>query len=84
MGEDLALPYMPVDRSPRTVQLPEHPVEQAREAVVFLAGPPRRLTRAGLIRAALRLDLKPLCHIRNPGEPFLQRTADPTPGESVP
>ena len=64
---------MTMDRSRITVELPAELVEECRDAVVFLSGPPDRLTMAGLVREALRALTPPAgCDERTPA----QRRAD--------
>lgn len=53
-----------------TFHLPVALVEEARAAVFALAGPPERLTLAGLVERALRAELDRLERKHNRGEPF--------------
>jgi hypothetical protein len=61
------------ERTKITVELPADLVEECRNAVVYLSGPPDRLTLAGLIADAIREKLDRLRILRNTGEPFPQR-----------
>jgi hypothetical protein len=53
-----------------TFNLPESLVDEARAAVVALAGPPARLTLAALVEKALRVELDRLEKAHNGGRPF--------------
>lgn len=67
---------MGAKRAKITVELPADLVEECRNAVVFLSGPPDRLTLAGLIGDALREELDRLRNLRTGGESFPQRDSD--------
>ncbi len=64
------------DRTKITVELPADLVEECRNAVVCLSGPPDRLTLAGLLGDALQRELDRLRNLRNGGESFPQRDSD--------
>jgi|WetSurMetagenome_2_1015567.scaffolds.fasta_scaffold03061_8 hypothetical protein len=53
-----------------TFHLPTPVVEECRDAVVFLAGPPERLTMARLVERAIQKELKVLRDKYNKGKPF--------------
>ncbi len=56
-----------------TVHLPPETTEEARNAVVHLAGPPEHLTMTALVTAALQRELTRLKRKYNDGKPFPQR-----------
>lgn len=60
-----------------TYNLPTDLVEETRNAVVALAGPPLRLTLSALVLSALRRELERLRKAHNAGEPF------PGPGHAL-
>jgi hypothetical protein len=64
------------ERTKITVELSADLVEECRNAVVYLSGPPDRLTLAGLVADALREELDRLRNLRNEGESFPQRDSD--------
>lgn len=53
-----------------TYNVPEALVEETRNAVLSLSGPPVRLTLSALVEAALRKELERLRKAHNAGEPF--------------
>jgi len=53
-----------------TYNVPEVLVEETRNAVLTLSGPPVRLTLSALVEAALRKELERLRKSHNGGEPF--------------
>ena len=53
-----------------TYNVPEALVEETRNAVLSLSGPPVRLTLSALVEAALRKELERLRKSHNAGEPF--------------
>lgn len=53
-----------------TYNVPADLVEETRNAVVALSGPPVRLTLSGLVETALRRELERLRKAHNGGEPF--------------
>ncbi len=63
-----------------TFHLPADLFEQARDAVVFLSGPPVRLTLAGLAATALARELARLKRRYNGGDDFPVRRRAPRPG----
>ncbi len=66
-----------------TFHLPEDLFDEARNAVVFLAGPPARLTLAGLAETALRRELERLKKTHNGGKAFPRREAELRGGRPV-
>lgn len=56
-----------------TFHLPVDLLEEARDATVFLAGPPVRLTLASFAETALRRELEHLRKSHNNGKPFPKR-----------
>lgn len=77
------------EKSPRpakvraTFHLPLDLFEEARNAVVFLSGPPARLTLAGLAEAALRGELERLKKRYNAGKAFPRREAELRGGRPI-
>jgi hypothetical protein len=65
-----ATPRPPPTKAKATFHLPVDLVAEARAAVFALAGPPERLTLAGLVERALRAELDRLERKHNRGEPF--------------
>lgn len=61
---------LPPTKAKATFHLPVALVDEARAAVFALAGPPERLTLAGLVERALRAELDRLERKHNGGEPF--------------
>ena len=53
-----------------TFLLPEDLAEEVRDAVVFLAGHPHRLTMAKLAESALRKEVETLKRLHHKGQPF--------------
>jgi len=53
-----------------TYNVPEALVEETRNAVLSLSGPPVRLTLSALVEAALRRELERLRKAHNGGRPF--------------
>jgi hypothetical protein len=58
-----------------TFHLPAKLVEDAKNAVVALSGPPMRLTLAALVRSAVARELARLQKTHNKGKPWPQRSA---------
>lgn len=56
-----------------TFHLPADLFEEARDAVVYLSGPPTRLTLAALAENAIRRELNRLKKQHNDGESFPRR-----------
>jgi hypothetical protein len=56
-----------------TFHLPGELVEQARDAVVALSGPPVRLTLAALVEAGIRRELERLQKAHHAGKPWPKR-----------
>jgi len=67
----------------RTFELPRDLIEQLRDAVWALSGPPHRLTLNQLAANALARELDRLSHEYNGGEPFPPRGAELRPGRRV-
>lgn len=66
-----------------TVHLPESLIEEARNAVVFLSGPPARLTVAALVEAALRKELRRLERDFHGGKAFPLRVGELRGGRPI-
>ncbi len=66
---------MPSDAKIRaTLYLPQSLLDEARDAVVHLAGPPARLTLTQLAENALRAELERLKQLYNQGRDFPARS----------
>lgn len=64
-------PEKPASQKTRaTFHLPAELVDEARDAVIALAGPPEHLTLAALVERALRVELERLKRKHNGGAPF--------------
>ncbi len=70
-------------RARATFHLPHALVEEARNAIVALSGPPTRLTLARLVEDAVRRELARLRLSHNGGAPFPQRHADLIGGRPI-
>ncbi len=66
-----------------TFILPEDLSEELRDAVVYLAGPPERMTLAALAEHALRHELERLRSKHRGGKPFPRRDADLKGGRPI-
>lgn len=66
-----------------TFHLPAALVEDAKNAVVALSGPPVRLTLAALVRDALARELERLRNAHHKGKPWPRRTAPLVGGRPV-
>jgi hypothetical protein len=66
-----------------TFHLPEDLFDEARDAVVHLAGPPERLTLAALAENALRRELERLKASHTKGKPFPRREGNLRGGRPV-
>lgn len=66
-----------------TVLLPPDLADEARAAVVALAGPPERLTLASLTENALRRELERLKKAHTNGKPFPRHTAPLAGGRPI-
>jgi len=66
-----------------TLYVPEDLLEEARDAAVFLAGYPVRLTLSRLVEEAFRAELERLKRLYNAGEDFPQRSGDLTGGRPI-
>jgi hypothetical protein len=73
-------------RSPKvraTLYLPVDVLDEARDAAVFLAGYPVRLTLTKLVETALRAELRRLKDAHNDGEGFPPRTEELKGGRPI-
>src|SRR4051794_33201884 len=66
-----------------TFHLPAELIEEVRDAVVFLSGPPNRLTLALLAENALRRELGRLKQVHNAGGNFPRREEDLRGGRPI-
>ncbi|HID75307.1 MAG TPA: hypothetical protein EYP56_04845 [Planctomycetaceae bacterium] len=66
-----------------TLYLPLDLLEEARDAAVFLAGYPARLTLTRLMENALRAELQRLKRLYNGGQDFPRRTEDLKGGRPI-
>ena len=66
-----------------TFHIPADLIDECRNAVVHLSGPPERLTMARLAEDALRRELVRLRKIHTNGEPFPQRDDELRGGRPV-
>lgn len=83
-GQDVsALPAGPQGKVRATFHLPAALLDEARDAVVALSGPPVRLTLAELAETALRREIDRLKATYNGGEDFPPRAADLRGGRPI-
>jgi hypothetical protein len=69
-----------------TVSLPASLVNELRDAVVALSGPPHRLTLTAVVESALRAELARLRDVqigRSKGKVFPARESEPTTGRQI-
>src|SRR4051794_22635779 len=66
-----------------TFHLSEHVFDAVRDAVVFLSGPPHRLTLAAFAESALRRELERLQKATNDGRPFQKREGELRGGRPI-
>ncbi len=66
-----------------TIHLPVDLLDEARDATVFLSGPPARLTLAGLTEHALRQEVARLKKLYNKGKNFPKRSVDLKGGRPI-
>jgi hypothetical protein len=66
-----------------TLYLPLELLEEARDAVVCLSGPPARLTLTKLAENALRLEIERLRQLHNQGREFPRRECNLTGGRPI-
>jgi len=66
-----------------TLYVPTELLEEARDAVVFLAGYPVRLTLTRLVEEAFRAELRRLKQLHNNGQDFPQRGEDLKGGRPI-
>ena len=66
-----------------TFLLSEELANEVRDAVVFLAGHPHRLTMASLAETALRKEVEELKRLHNQGQPFPAHVEKPRGGRPV-
>jgi hypothetical protein len=74
------------DVSPKvraTLYLPADLLDEARDATVFLAGYPARLTLTKLVEHAFRAELRRLKQLYNDGQDFPQRSEDLKGGRPI-
>ena len=77
---------MPEDENVKvraTLYLPRGVLDQARNAAVFLAGPPARLTLTKLAENALRAELERLKNQFNEGQDFPERDEELRGGRPI-
>ncbi|RIK74347.1 MAG: hypothetical protein DCC67_16700 [Planctomycetota bacterium] len=77
---------MSLRRSPKvraTLYVPEHLLDEARDAVVHLAGFPARLTLTKLVEQAFRAEVARLKLLYNDGRDFPPRDADLRGGRPI-
>lgn len=77
---------MPQRNAPKvraTLYLPEDLLDEARDAAVFLAGYPARLTLTALAEKAFRAELQRLKLLYNGGRDFPPRDADLRGGRPI-
>ncbi len=73
----------PADRERATFHVSRALLEEARDVVVHLSGPPTLLTMAGLVEGALRREIARLREIHMDGHSFPKRLRDPKPGRPI-
>jgi hypothetical protein len=66
-----------------TFHLPVDLMDEARNAVVFLAGPPERLTLASLTETAIRRELERLSKKHHEGKGFPRRSGELKGGRPI-
>ena len=66
-----------------TLYVPAELLEEARDAVVFLAGYPVRMTLTRLVEEAFRAELRRLKQLHNNGQEFPQRNEDLKGGRPI-
>lgn len=66
-----------------TFHLPADLLDEARDVVVALSGPPVRLTLAGMVQNAIRSELERLRKAHNRGKPFARRDYDLKGGRPI-
>jgi hypothetical protein len=77
-------PPAPRDRKVRaTFHVPAALVDEARSAVIALAGPPLRLTLAALVETALRRELERLRKAHHDGQPWPPSSAPLVGGRPI-
>lgn len=70
-------------RTRQTFHLDAAQLEELRDAVVYLSGPPVRLTVTEFVREAFKRELDRLRKTRNHGKPFPHRDGPPRTGRPV-
>jgi hypothetical protein len=76
--------YPPAGRKVRaTLYVPTELLEEARDAAVYLAGYPVRLTLTKLVEDAFRAELHRLKEVHNAGQDFPQRSGDLKGGRPI-
>jgi hypothetical protein len=76
-------PARPAGKVRATFHLPAALVDEARNAVVTLAGPPVRLTLARLVEDGIRRELDRLRKAHHDGKPFPARAANLVGGRPI-
>jgi hypothetical protein len=76
-------PARPAGKVRATFHLPAALVDEARNAVVALAGPPVRLTLARLVEDGIRRELDRLRKAHHNGQPFPARAANLIGGRPI-
>ena len=71
--EEAPLPRRSTEPTRATFHLPNDLIEEARDVVVALSGPPLRLTLAAFAENALRAEIERMKRKHNGGEPFPRR-----------
>lgn len=71
--DEIPLPRRSTEPTRATFHLPNDLVEEARDVVVALSGPPLRLTLAAFAENALRAEIERLKRKHNDGKPFPRR-----------
>ncbi|MEE9278922.1 MAG: hypothetical protein V3V67_01990 [Myxococcota bacterium] len=87
MAESFAAPSMKVvlRRKKRvfSTHITESLLEEARNCVVALSGPPHHLTLSALVERALRRELTYLKRTKNAGRPFARRAREVRTGRPI-
>jgi hypothetical protein len=73
----------PRDRERATFHVSHSLLDEARDAVVHLSGPPTHLTMSSLVEDALRHEIERLRQAHMGGKPFPKRKRDPRAGRPV-
>ena len=73
----------PTGKKPLTVTLPVEMIDELRDCVVSLSGPPHRLTIAGVVESGLRRELARWRRKVRRGKPFPKRRHSPRVGRPI-